>query len=197
MSKRLTNYKNKIINEVNELYPDIINDKEKGGDYCMGGLNQRVINKKSKLKNLKELKFFVGDILKIEDIIIRRPVEDDIYIDDVIGKIVPYYIYECVIVKSIRENKYYTLNIDCLKQEEIKYIVNEIEGYLISKNKNKNTIKPDFYIYDITNHLYLLKLYKDMENDVDFNECYRLLRNEYQNSKSLYDDYSNSLFYYD
>lgn len=197
MSKRLTNYKNKVINEVNELYPDIINDKEKGGDYCMGGLNQRVINKKSKLKNLKELKFFVGDILKIEDIIIRRPVEDDIYIDDVIGKIVPYYIYECVIVKSIKENKYYTLNIDCLKQEEIKYIVNEIEGYLISKNKNKNTIKPDFYIYDITNHLYLLKLYKDMENDVDFNECYRLLRNGYQNSKSLYDDYSNSLFYYD
>ena len=191
MSKKLINYKIKVIDEVNELYPDVVNDdnyKEKGGDY-MGGLNQRVINKKSKLKNLKELKFFVGDILKIEDIIIRRPVEDDIYIDDVIGKIVPYYIYECVIVKSIRENKYYTLNIDCLKQGEIIYIVNEIHSYLINKKK-KNTTKPDFYIYDITNHLYLLKLYKDMDNDVDFNECYKLLRNEYQKSTSLYDYYS-------
>lgn len=200
MSKRLTNYKNKIINEVNELYPDVIhrnNYKEKGVE-SWGGRDY-ITNKNSKLNNLKSLKYFVGDILKIEDIIIRRPVEEDIINDERNEKWVPYCVYECVIVKSMKENKYYTLNIDCLKKEEIEKIIREIHGYLnnqicLNQYKDNNNTKPEYYIYDITNHLHTVKNYVNMEKDIDFYECDRLLRNKDQNALSI-DEYFESYYF--
>ena len=200
MSKRLTNYKNKVINEVNELYPDVIhrgNYKEKGvesWDRC-----EYIINKNSKLNNLKSFKNFVGDILKIEDIIIRRPIEEDIYIDDRKEKCVPYCVYECVIVKSIKDNKYYTLNIDCFKEEEITNISYQIKRYLsnqicLDQYKDKNITKPEYYIYDITNHLHTVKHYGNMDNDIDFYECERLLRNKDQDARSI--DELNETYYF-
>ena len=172
MSKRLTNYKNIVINEINELYPDVIgryNYKDKEVDGC--GVNK--INRNSKLKNLRKLSEFVGDILKIEDIIIRRPVKDDIYIDEYKRVSVPYCVYECAIVKSIKENKYYTLDIEFIKDKEIN-IIEDIK-------------KPIFYIFDITNNSYKFKDDEDIDYDVDYNECYELLKYNYQNALSIKD----------
>ena len=172
MSKRLTNYKNKVINEVNELYPDVVsryNHKDKGVEIW----GEYKINKNSKLKNLKTLKDFIGDILKIEDIIIRRPVEDDIYIKRNIKR-VPGCVYECVIVKSIKENKYYTLDINSLNENEIERL-SYIKG-------------PIFYIFDISKKSYEIKEDEDIDDDVDLNECNRLLINNEQRALSFKED---------
>lgn len=181
MSKRLTNYKNKVINEVNELYPNVV-CRYTHEDKKIDLWGERITNKKSKLKNLKKLKDFVGDILKIEDIIIRRPVEDDIYIKRNIKK-APYCVYECFIVKSIKENKYYTLDINSLNSKDFEYIT--------------LTKEPVFYIYDITNKTYEIKNdeNKDIEKDVDYDECYRLLINKEQKAVS-FNDYDKGIYYY-
>ena len=180
MSKRFTNYKNKVINEINELYPDVVgryNHKNKGVE-IWGGIKN--INKNSKLKNLKKLNDFVGDIIKIEDIIIRRPVEDDIFTDEYKRVSVPYCVYECAIVKSIKENKYYTLDIEFITEKEI--------------NKIESIKKPIFYIFDITNNSYKFKDDEDIDYDVDYNECYELLKYNYQNALSI-KDIDNSYYF--
>lgn len=172
MSKRLTNYKNKVIKEVNELYPDVVsryNFRDKG----VGSFEEYKINKNSKLKNLKKVKDFVGDILKIEDIIIRRPVEEDIYIKRNIKR-VPGCVYECVIVKSIKENKYYILDINSLNENEI--------------NRMSFTKEPIFYIFDISDKSYEIKEDEYIDDDVDLNECNRLLINNEQRALSFKED---------
>lgn len=172
MSRRLTNYKNKIINEVNELYPDVIcryNHRDKGVE----SFAEYKINKNSKLKNLKKINDFVGDILKIEDIIIRRPVEEDIYIKRNIKR-VPGCVYECVIVKSIKENKYYILDINSLNENEI--------------NRMSFTKEPNFYIIDISDKSYEIKEDEYIDDDVDLNECNRLLINNEQRALSFKED---------
>ena len=175
MSKRLTNYTNKILNEVNITYSDVISP-EKARKRNISYVYDRRINYESRLNSVKRLKYFVGDILRIEDIIMRRPIEGDEY--DKNGELyIPFCVYECVIVKSIRENKYYALNIDFLTIKDIEYII----------NSPRNSI----YIYDITNHLHTLKRNEDIEDDVDYMECYKLLNNSYQDAKSIYDENNN------
>lgn len=131
MSKKV--FINKVIEEVNEKYKQTIIKNKIVEGYKM--------NLKSRLINIKDIKDFKGDVLRIEEIIIRNPRYYDV--DD--NKMLPKDIYECLIVKSTNDNKYYKLSFKDFKEEYLKEIIE-------NKDKIINNKRKHYYIYDIKNN---------------------------------------------
>ena len=159
-----TKFINKVKEEINEKYNKVCNKKELEKNYKIKYIDN-YMNKESKLNDLKEMKDFKNDVLKIENIMIREPIEDDIYreIDDnfnVICLEVPEVVYECLIVKSKNDNKYYKLSLTDFKEEYLKEMIKNKD--LIMNNKRKH-----YYIIDI----------KDNEYDYNDNINYKVILN--------------------
>lgn len=145
-----TKFINKVKEEINEKYNKVCNKKELEKKYKIKYIDN-YMNKESKLNDLKEMKDFKNDVLKIENIMIRNPIEDDIYkeIDDnfnVICLEVPEVVYECLIIKSTNDNKYYKLSLTDFKEEYLKEMIKNKD--LIMNNKRKH-----YYIIDIKDNI--------------------------------------------
>jgi len=145
MNKKL--FINKVKQEINDKYNKVCNKK--------GIENKYIINYESRLKDIKEIKDFKRDVLRIEEIMIRDPIEDDLKVNCLE---VPEIVYECLIVKSTNNNKYYKLSFTDFKEEYLKDII-ENKDFIIN-NKRKH-----YYILDIKN-----KIEYDYETDIiDYN----------------------------